>query len=683
MNIFILSFKQESKEIIINKISLSDMWNLSRHIIFYVVITLTQAAPLLSQDVPREFINPPREFSVMPFWFWNDTLKDEEIVRQIADFEAHGVYGFVIHPRIGLPESMTWLSDGMIHSMDVAIAEAARRKMYVVLYDEGMYPSGSSSGQVVAKNPSHAARGLAKIDLKPGEEPSLSDGMKLITIIERPGRNRVAIVEQKSNGNIRGLHYKGEGSPGMKEETPPAGDILNPEAAASFVDLVYERYAREFGKYFGTTILGIFTDEPSTLGRGSKSGMVPGNASILPQVNMILGYDIKPFLADLWYNDTPLSAKHRSDYNRAINICLEENYYKLLGNWCHTHGISLMGHPASSMDIGAERYFQVPGQDLVWRYVEPGPKALTGEHSTMAKCASSAMIHLGLRRNSNELYGAYGHNLTFDEMEWLAGWCFVRGHNLLFPHAFYYSIRGPRFDERPPDVGPNSEWWNKYKPYADACRRLSWINTDSRQVCSVAILAEATWLPDKPAITCFQHQIDFNYLEIRHLTENAVTDKKGVHIAGMDYSAVIIDSISSIPEKALKYLRVLAKNGRLIISSKSEYAPSFKGAVIYDTPGELIAAIEKTISPDLRLTTPSANLRYRHLLKGNDHFYILFNEGEAEVKTRLRISAEGTRQFLDPSTAGVENISPDDEITFKPHELKIMRVNKTFKLPPI
>ena len=54
-----------------------------------------------------------------------------------------------------------------------------------------------------------------------------------------------------------------------------------------------------------------------------------------------------------------------------------------------------MGHPSGSMDIGTLRYFQVPGQDLVWRYVEPGPKALNGPHSTMAKGASSAMIHLG------------------------------------------------------------------------------------------------------------------------------------------------------------------------------------------------------------------------------------------------------------------------------------------------
>jgi len=28
-------------------------------------------------------------------------LKDEEIIRQIADFGEHGVYGFVIHPVSG------------------------------------------------------------------------------------------------------------------------------------------------------------------------------------------------------------------------------------------------------------------------------------------------------------------------------------------------------------------------------------------------------------------------------------------------------------------------------------------------------------------------------------------------------------------------------------------------------
>ena len=408
-----------------------------RYLLLATIISTLFSEIIRAQALPENFINPPSEFSVMPFWFWNDTLKDDEIVRQIADFEAHGVYGFVIHPRIGLPENVKWLSTEMIHSMDVAIREASIRKMHVILYDEGMYPSGSSSGQVVARNPGYAARGLAKIDLKPGEILNLTEGKNLITLINRPNGESVAIVDQPSGGTIRGLHYLGEGSVQLKEESPPAGDILNPDAVKCFIELVYDRYAKEFGRYFGTTITGIFTDEPSPLGRSSISGTVPGNISLLPQIKQILGYDITPFLADLWYNDNSDSKRHRADYSYAVNICLADNYYKRLSNWCKDHGISLMGHPAGSMDIEDERYFQIPGQDLVWRYVEPGPKALTGQNSTVAKCASSAMVHLGQRRNSNELYGAYGHSLSYDEMVWLADWCFVRGQNLLIPHFLF------------------------------------------------------------------------------------------------------------------------------------------------------------------------------------------------------------------------------------------------------
>ena len=33
------------------------------------------------------------------------TCDDDEIARQMAEFQAHGVDAFVIHPRVGLPRS--------------------------------------------------------------------------------------------------------------------------------------------------------------------------------------------------------------------------------------------------------------------------------------------------------------------------------------------------------------------------------------------------------------------------------------------------------------------------------------------------------------------------------------------------------------------------------------------------
>ena len=229
----------------------------------------------------------------------------------------------MIHPRVGLPRDIGWMSPRMIRCMHVAIDEAQRRGMYVVLYDEGMYPSGSSSGQVVARNPAHAARGLFKIDLKPDEEPTLKTNEHLIAVVDRPNGSRLAVIDRPSGGVIRGLHFQGEGP---REDTPPAADILNPAAVDSFINLVYDRFAEEFGEHFGETVMAIFTDEPSMLGRGGRG--LPGTSDILPEVNRILGYDFTPYLADLWYSDRVDSARRKADYLRAVGMRLEETYYR-------------------------------------------------------------------------------------------------------------------------------------------------------------------------------------------------------------------------------------------------------------------------------------------------------------------------------------------------------------------
>jgi hypothetical protein len=331
-----------------------------------------------------------------------------------------------------------------------------------------------------------------------------------------------------------------------------------------------------------------------------------------------------------------------------------------------------MGHPAGSMDIGTERYFQVPGQDLVWRYVEPGPKALEGQHSTMAKGASSAMTHLGFRRNANELYGAYGHNLTWDEMLWLANWCFIRGQNLLIPHAFFYSIRGPRFDERPPDVGPNATWWNAYKAYADACSRLSWINTDSKQIAEVAILCDATYLPDKPAKVCFQNQIDFNYLEERLLAEKANIEPDGIHIAGMVYKALIIDSLATIPESLMPILKSLAKSNRILIQGNSAYSDSFTGEMVCKTTEDFVNAIRKLIRPDIKLNPASQNIRYRHVVKEGFNYYLLFNEEGNEVSTSITTPFNQAGIWFDPYSGKSDQAKTSKIVSFKPHEIKVL-----------
>jgi len=611
-------------------------------------------------DLLHDLIDPPREFSVMPFWFWNDDLDEEEIVRQIRDFEEHGVYGFIIHPRVGLPRELGWMSDRLLDLYAVAIEEAERRGMYVGLYDEGMYPSGSSSGQVVAENPAFACRCLAPTEVPSDGEPELKEGESLVAVVSRQNGARLAIVDRPADSYIRGIHYI-DGGPA--EDEPPAADLLNPEAVATFLRLVYQKFADRFSDYFGNTIFSIFTDEPGLLGKCRERGVAPGTTGILVHVNRILGYDFTPHLPALWHADEPDAERCRQDYHQAVRLRLEETYYRSLYEWCDRNGLPLTGHPSKPDDIGMLRHFHIPGQDTVWRWVLPDdPTALEGPESTQAKCSSSAMIHGQRRRNSNECCGAYGHELTWEEMVWLANWCFVRGVNLLYPHAFYYSVRGARRDERPPDVGPNSTWWDRYGGYADACRRLSWINTDSEHICSLAVLGTFDQLPWRSAKACYQNQRDFNYLEERDLIDRATIDDEGIHLAGMNYRALIFEHEPDAA--ALAALEPLERSGKVIRWTDA------------DSVGSLAERIDAVVPPDLRVTPAISSLRVRHVRKENLHYYLLFNEEREPVTAMVEPSICGNGCLFDPGTGGTSEWSPDSQMCLSGHELRLIVIGE-------
>jgi hypothetical protein len=538
-----------------------------------------------------EFDDPPREFSLCPFWFWNDDLDEAELRRQMDDFQTHGVHAFVIHPRVGLPRSLGWMSDALLRIMRFVVEEAARRGMGVVLYDEGMYPSGSSSGQVVAEDPRYRCRGLER---RPTHSPPRDPDERLLF-----RDDEWEVVERPIASTVRGLHYVGEGP---EEDAPPAADLLNPDAMRCFIRRVYDRYAEVLGDHFGTTIRGIFTDEPSLLGRPREAGLLPGTVDILDHVHRLTGADLRPNLPELWDE----GSEARRVYERGLRQRLAETYYAPLSDWCRRHGIALMGHPERPDDLAALRFFDVPGQDLVWRWVLPGPTALEGPQSTQAKAAASAMAAAGQRRISNECAGAYGHELTFIEFRWLIDWCIVRGTNLFFPHAFYYSVRGPRRDERPPDVGPNSPWWDRFADLARYAARLCWLNTDSEHIRRVAILDNDGNLPWRAARACFRHQIDFDYLAREDLSR-----------LRLRYDVVVTDGLPE-PSADLAYDAFASD-------------PAFAQA--------LAARVGRTLDVESH-----PDLRVRHVRKAGRDVFIVHNEGESSLN--LALPGEFTR--LDP-----------------------------------
>jgi hypothetical protein len=616
-------------------------------------------------QLPPDWHSPPTEFSLAPFWFWNDDLEKAEITRQLDAFQAHGVDAFVLHPRVGLPRHLGWMSRALLDMMRFGIEQARSRGMWVILYDEGMYPSGSSSGQVVAENPAYRVRGLVRINLttaQPGTSHSgvhigsdgqldLTPDQNLVAVVDYRGQ-QYAMVERPLDSVIRGLHFIHENADEPPEDSPPAADLLNPDSVACFIRLVYDRYYAEFEPYFGGTIRAIFTDEPHLLGRLRESeSIMPWTTGILPHVNDYLGYDFTPHLPALWDDDAPPHISQ--DFERAIEHRLRQTYYRQLYAWCEAHGVALTGHPDQPDATAHMRYFHWPGQDIVWRYMEPDkPSALEGRQSTQAKAAASVMLHHNRRRNANEFCGAYGHDFTYDEMRWLANWLLVRGCNLLIPHAFYYSVRGPRKHERPPDVGLHSPWWGApFADFATACRRLCWLNTDGQHICHVAILGENHRLPWRAARVCFENQLDFNYLDVEDFRHIAEVNTEGVFIADQHYRALIVDG--DPPPDAVSELATLNEAGRLV--RWGDDSGACLDRLLALIPGERVAAAS------------CPGLRVRHVRKADLDWWLLFNEGGTPIDVTLDLVGQG---LLDPVTGGLEPF--DGRLHLAAYDLRVL-----------
>lgn len=444
----------------------------------------------------KELLEPGQEYSPIPFWFYNDAFDEDKVRKQLADYVEKGVNGFVLHPRIGIPEDMPYLSDRFFEAVRFIVKTADSLGMKVVLYDEGMYPSGSAHGMVVEADPEYASKGIILLEKEAAEEKLAKEPSAQVIAELADGRK---IVYGFTGGTIRGIHF---GEDDGEAGAPKSADILNPDAVDEFIRLTHDKYYENLKEYFGNTVFAFFTDEPCALGRNAGryrewcKGLEKEILAAGGKLEELEGLFIKTG-AVAGRSDVVSTVQNPTVilYHQLIKKKLRDIFYARLSQWCDGHGISLMGHPAESNDIEEELFFQIPGQDLILRRVSPETGGLREFDSVQAKLSADIARHLGRRRNVNECFGVCSRDnipwyFTAGDMKWYIDWLGQRGVNLFVPHAFYYSVLGQRKGERPPDVGPNNIWWKHYHRFSDYFKRLSWLMTDSVNGAKAAVLCE-------------------------------------------------------------------------------------------------------------------------------------------------------------------------------------------------
>lgn len=141
------------------------------------------AVPLLAQFDPATFKSPPAQYRGHAMWsFPLTTLSESYIASGIEEMAKLNYGGFFIEPgggpttglsdayiklfRRGQTDSrgVVYLSDEYFRYYKLAMEEAKKRGLEVVLYDDYSFPTGTVGGQLFSKYPQYAAKSLDMTD---------------------------------------------------------------------------------------------------------------------------------------------------------------------------------------------------------------------------------------------------------------------------------------------------------------------------------------------------------------------------------------------------------------------------------------------------------------------------------------------------------------------------------------
>jgi hypothetical protein len=465
----------------------------------------------------RQFENPPAEFRLAPFWFWNHELSKEELAWQIQEMHRKGVHGFIMHARHGL--ITPYLSDEWFDCVEAAVREAERLGMKVYLYDEDNWPSGPASGRVIEENPefrmSHCAlaaqwrvRGPAVVRKR------LDMGDELLSVVAVPDppdgfpRCVVDLRAQVSDGRLDWRAPAGEWNIFVFTRRWMRGtffgsylDTLNPAAVKRFIEVTHDEYFRRLGPWYGRVVEGIFTDEPSM--NYNPDDSVPWTGALAGEFAWRKGHDVLLALPALFRDMGGITGKVRCDFWDTATQLYADSFFRQIYEHCDARRLKSIGHVDCEGELfeharqqgdffrGA-RWMHYGGVDVLCELT--WPENLDAEKRSLnnllgPKFASSAAHLLGKPRVMSECFGLasqWGVNLR--TLKWMTDWQVALGVNLLEPHAFYYSIQGFRKWECPPDEFYRMPFWPYYRLFADYAARLCALFSGSQHLARVAVL---------------------------------------------------------------------------------------------------------------------------------------------------------------------------------------------------
>lgn len=597
--------------------------------------------------------NPGASFSPMPVWAWNKLPEMDKLIEEINEFHRKGVDGFVIKPG---DELGNWyLSEEYFSTVKEVLAAAKKRFMIVAIADVRKHPAGplasyiSSEKRILSRRLYPLPLGS---DIPDGEEilfriyVKLEDGFLTdVALDKKDGYDGYDLV--------------------MGYGDPDEADLLNPVYAESLVNSVYSQYADSLGEYFGQTLIGFL-----------NGGAAYNTEKYIPWTYYLAeefferGGDFMA-LASLMFPTKSKKIRREAEFllSEILRDRYTEAYTKPISDWCSEHKVGLFGYTDDISNTFALSNVQFPGQNLAG---ELGFAPLTTKESAAVKLAADCARHRGLTRSFGLCFENGGRednrwNFTPDDMMKSMNYAFARGCNMIFPCNFYYSSEDAAKDPaNTPDVGQGNIWWNDYKKISGYIKRMSWLcSTGTNNPCA-AVLCSPDYVPTIPVKPLIEGGYTFNYLTLDDFMERAHIHDGEIHIDRYSYKLVLIDGRLRLNAD------IVLKLGKFITGG----GVMFRGS-------DFIGAVKKHVKKASYFEGEcGGNLRYTEFNKSGCPFFMLVNEGYAEISGKLITDNGSAAAEFDPMTGDIKPLGAEMvdggfayPVTVPPHSVKVIGIN--------
>ena len=401
--------------------------------------------------IEQNFQTMPLSVRPNPLWFWNDTqVEPAELIRQMAGYKDAGYGGLSILP-FGKNFKPEYLTDTYFDAYRLCIEEARKLGLTLWIYDEYGFPSGTAGdingdgfGRFKHQYPEHTYKRLDRFEYRPKQNTvfgiELPQGQLMAAVaMDTLTFERIDLSSNIAEGQLRWKtpdsgHWKV-----MLFVCVDAGksivDYMSREAVELYIGMTHDAYYKRFGDYFGNTVVGTFFDEP-TLYYAQGRAWTP---AFNQQFEAAYGFSPALYYPALWYDIGPETAQARNYLFGFRTELYASGYPKLVSDWSIRHGVLATGHQDNEEvvnPVGTSgdlmkcfKYQDVPGIDKIGGN-RPAER--------FYKIVSSAAYNWNRSLVMSETYGAMG-NIGWNEIFGIAMDQYVKGINILIPHAVWYN----------------------------------------------------------------------------------------------------------------------------------------------------------------------------------------------------------------------------------------------------